>query len=253
MSKRSSSIVLLLSILAVASTSDECKRFKSFILLDNYKIDKTLSISFSFRFCPEDIKAAVFRPMVRNCVEMMLFWRGFLRSKKVKYILICTGVLCINMQLTVITAVSMVWYRESCDVKTMMMMMISFEVNERLGWYWWYSFKMWNRGWDDDDDDIIWGEREAGVGGGDHGRGNQGARNTHGDHQSFFYFFINHSFSLFVNDLTFLFDISKRCRRFLQTWSQRWEWGMRLTWQSNFDKNIITIFFIPLSYSRLVS
>ena len=95
MSKMSSSIALLLSILAVASTSDECKR--SFILSENYKIDKTLSISFPFRFCPEDIKAAVFRPMVRNCVEMMLFWRGFLRSKKVKYILIRTGVLCINM------------------------------------------------------------------------------------------------------------------------------------------------------------
>ena len=84
MSKRSSSIVLLLSILAVASTSDECKRFKSFILLDNYKIDKTLSISFSFRFCPEDIKAAVFRPMVRNCVEMIVsfFGEGFSEAKK---------------------------------------------------------------------------------------------------------------------------------------------------------------------------
>merc|ERR550517_710209 len=43
MSKMSSSIALLLSILAVASTSDECKRF-----------------------CPEDIKAAVFRPMVKE-------------------------------------------------------------------------------------------------------------------------------------------------------------------------------------------
>ena len=126
MSKMSSSIALLLSILAVASTSDECKRF--FILLENYKIDKTLSISFPFRFCPEDIKAAVFRPMVRNCVEMMLFWRGFLRSKKVKYILIRTGVLCINMHLAMLTAVSRVWYRDSCDVKTH----------------------------DDDDDDIRW-------------------------------------------------------------------------------------------------
>ena len=152
MSKRSSSIVLLLSILAVASTSDECKRFKSFILLDNYKIDKTLSISFSFRFCPEDIKAAVFRPMVRNCVEMMLFWRGFLRSKKVKYILICTGVLCINMHLTVITVMSKRWWRWyhlrwkrgwgdtddfllKCEGGAgMMMMMILFEVKERLGW-----------------------------------------------------------------------------------------------------------------------
>ena len=67
MSTMSSSILLLLSILAVASTSDECKR--SFILSENYKIDKTLSISFPFRFCPEDIKAAVFRPMVREVVK----------------------------------------------------------------------------------------------------------------------------------------------------------------------------------------
>ena len=70
MSKMSSSIALLLSILAVASTSDECKR--SFILSENYKIDKTLSISFPFRFCPEDIKAAVFRPMVRKD-EIIMF------------------------------------------------------------------------------------------------------------------------------------------------------------------------------------
>ena len=82
MSKMSSSIALLLSILAVASTSDECKR--SFILSENYKIDKTLSISFPFRFCPEDIKAAVFRPMVRNCVEMIVsfFGEGFSEAKK---------------------------------------------------------------------------------------------------------------------------------------------------------------------------
>ena len=76
--------------------------------------------------------------------------------------MIRTGVLCINMQLTVITAVCMVWYRDSCDVKTMMMM-ISFEVNERLGWCWWYSFKRWNRGWGDDDDFLLKCEGGAGM------------------------------------------------------------------------------------------
>ena len=82
MSKMSSSIVLLLSILAVASTSDECKRFKSFILLDNYKIDKTLSKSFPFRFCPEDIKAAVFRPMVKELCGNDAFLEGVSQKQK---------------------------------------------------------------------------------------------------------------------------------------------------------------------------
>ena len=80
MSKRSSSIVLLLSILAVASTSDECKR--SFILLDNYKNDKTLCINFPFRFCPEDIKAAVFRPMVKELCGNDAFLEGVSQKQK---------------------------------------------------------------------------------------------------------------------------------------------------------------------------
>ena len=58
-------LCLLLPILALASAQDECKRsgpeppFKHPV------------ITSSHRFCPEDIKAAVFRPMVRDCSIMI--------------------------------------------------------------------------------------------------------------------------------------------------------------------------------------
>ena len=62
----------------------------------------------------------------------------------------------------------------------MMMMMISFEVKERLGWV---EATM---------EEAIKGLETLTV-------------------------IISQSFSLLVNDFIFLFDISKRCRRFLQT------------------------------------
>ena len=69
------------------------------------------------------------------------------------------------------------------------MMMILFEVKERLGWV------------EETMEEAIKGLETLTV---------------ITDHQSFFYFFISQSFSLLVNDFIFLFDISKRCRRFLQ-------------------------------------
>ena len=69
-----------------------------------------------------------------------------------------------------------------------MMMMISFEVKERLGW--------------------VEATMEEAI---------KGLETLTVIISHSFIFFISQSFSLLVNDFIFLFDISKRCRRFLQT------------------------------------